>query len=105
MPFPVAGGASAVYEAVSKATASINAGPSASPKGGLSFADILENVAREGESSLRGAERGSFASAADAIDASDLVATLSDAEQKLRAIVAVRDRLVSALQEIFRMPI
>lgn len=106
MPFPVSGGASAIYEAVNKATASI--GPDSAPKasdGAPSFADMLGKMTSESEASLHVAERSAFASASDNIDIADLVTTLNDAEGKLRTIVTVRDRLVSSLQEIFRMPV
>ena len=70
-----------------------------------SFADMLGDVVSDASISLKGAERASFASAVDNLDVVDLAAALSKAEGKLRTIVTVRDRLVSSLQEIFRMPI
>jgi flagellar hook-basal body complex protein FliE len=71
----------------------------------LSFASLVRDSAAQAETSLTAAEGAAFASVRDNIDVTDVVSALNEAELRLKTIISVRDRLVSSLQEIFRMPI
>lgn len=55
------------------------------------------------------AQKTSEAVSADAVigkaDLTDVISALNEAESTLQMVVAVRDRLISAYQEIMRMPI
>jgi len=69
------------------------------------FAQLLQgamgNVAEAG----RGAEQASMSAAAGKSDLVDVVTAVTESEAALETLVAVRDRVIAAYEEIMRMPI
>lgn len=72
---------------------------------GVSFSDFLEDKARESIDTMREGEKLSGQAVTGEADLTDVVEAVTAAELTLETVVAMRDRLVSAFQEIMRMPI
>lgn len=72
---------------------------------GVSFSDFLEDKARESIETLREGEKMSGKAVTGEADITDVVEAVTAAELTLETVVAMRDRMVSAFQEILRMPI
>jgi len=53
----------------------------------------------------RAAEKATAAAIAGEADVTDVVMAVTNAETTLQTVVAVRDRVMAAYQEILRMPI
>ncbi len=72
---------------------------------GEAFADMVKSaLSSTVEASASGEAMAAQAVAGDA-NISDVVAAVTNAELTLETVVAVRDRVVQAYQEILRMPI
>ena len=71
---------------------------------GKPFADILRESVDAVTQSGRAAEQVSLQALAGEADMSDVVTAVSNAEIALQTLVAVRDRVVQAYQDIIRMP-
>lgn len=72
---------------------------------GISFSDFLRDKAQESVEVLRTSEQTSAKAVTGEADVVDVVQAVNAAEMTLNTVVAVRDRLISAYQEIMRMPI
>lgn len=72
---------------------------------GASFGDILRAGIQNSIDSIKGGEKASAAAITGKADMNDVVQAITKAELTLQTVVAVRDRMVSAYQEILRMPI
>ncbi len=72
---------------------------------GPGFSDVLKQVANEAVDTTREAEKQSLAAAAGKTDLNQVVNAVTAAEMTVQTVTAVRDRVVSAYQEILRMPI
>ena len=70
-----------------------------------SFGDLLESGVRDAINTQKAAETASAQAVTGEAELTDVVAAITNAEVTLDTVVAVRDRLVSAMQEILRMPI
>lgn len=70
-----------------------------------SFGDVLEETAREAVGTLRKSEDLSALAAIGKADLTDVVQAVTNAEVTLQTVTTVRDRVVSAYQEILKMPI
>ncbi|HLB07365.1 MAG TPA: flagellar hook-basal body complex protein FliE [Alphaproteobacteria bacterium] len=82
------------------------AAPSAAPseaKAGFS-ALVKDAVAAAAEASA-GAEAASLHALANPVDVTQVVLAVSNAEVALQTVVAVRDRVIAAYQDILKMPI
>lgn len=79
-------------------------GPSAIPQGG-GFGDILKSAMTGAVQASHHAERQMAAQVAGKAELIDVVTAISAAEQSLETVMAVRDQVISAYQEIMRMPI
>lgn len=73
--------------------------------GGVSFADILKNNIEDSVKTLKTGEDLSAQAVTGKADLTDVVQAVNSAEITLQTVVAVRDRMISAYQEIMRMPI
>ena len=73
--------------------------------GGGSFASLLKEAAQDTLGALRQAEQMSAKAAAKEADLLQVVTAVNNAEVQLQTVVAVRDRVISAYQDILRMPI
>jgi flagellar hook-basal body complex protein FliE len=70
-----------------------------------SFAELLQNAEQEAKGTLQHNEAVGLQSLTKEAGLTDVVTAVSSAEVTLRTVVAVRDRLVSAYQEVMKMPI
>ncbi len=73
--------------------------------GGSAFGDILKGVMNEAVQSSRHAEQQITAGVQGKADLVDVVTAISSAETSLETVVAVRDQVISAYQEVMRMQI
>ena len=72
---------------------------------GGSFADVLKGVMTDAVASTRAAETQMAAGVQGKADLVNVVTAISSAEASLETMMAVRDQVISAYQEIMRMPI
>ena len=72
---------------------------------GGSFASLMKDTARETVGNLRQAEQMSMKAAAKEADLLEVVNAVTNAEVSLQTVVAVRDKVIGAYQDILRMPI
>jgi len=70
-----------------------------------SFGDLLAQTASDAVDASRASEAISIQAASGKVDLQDVVEAVNAAEISLQTVVSVRDRVISAYQEIMRMPI
>jgi flagellar hook-basal body complex protein FliE len=73
--------------------------------GGGGFGDLLAKTLEDTVKSTKAGEAAMAGSAAGKGDLVDVVTAVANAETTLETVVALRDRVISAYQEIMRMPI
>jgi flagellar hook-basal body complex protein FliE len=73
-------------------------------QGGPSFAELLKDTAQGAIDTGKAGEQQSIAAVAQQAELADIITAVSNAEVTLQTVVAVRDRVISAYQEIMRMP-
>ena len=96
--------AAAAYKSAARAV--LPSGPAGAAEGGPTFGSLVENAAKEALSTAKGAEvLGTRAAAGANVELTDVVTAVSNAEVTLQTVVAVRDKVISAYQDIMRMPI
>ena len=81
------------------------AGGGAAGAPGQSFQEMLSGVMNETVQQSRAAETQMVAGVQGKADLVDVVTSISSAQQSLETVMAVRDQVISAYQEIMRMPI
>ena len=84
---------------------SANAAPSIGLNQAGGFADLLQNVMTQTTQQTRAAETQMAQSVQGQGNLIDVVTAISSAEASLETVMAVRDQVISAYQEIMRMPI
>ncbi len=72
---------------------------------GSSFAGMVTDSLKSAAQTGRQAEELSLKQISGEADLKDVVTAVANAEQTLSTVVAVRDKVLSAYQEILRMPI
>ncbi len=72
--------------------------------GRLNFSELVKNGLQGASDTLYNADAMKMEAMTGKVDLSDLVTAVSDAELTLNTVVAVRDRVISAYQDIIRMP-
>jgi flagellar hook-basal body complex protein FliE len=72
---------------------------------GQTFADMLGDVAKDAKAGGLAAEKLSIQAVAGKADINDVVTAVANAEVTLQTVVAVRDKVIAAYQDILRMPI
>ena len=72
---------------------------------GGSFGQLLSGVLNDAVNSGRAAEAKTASVAQGKGDLVDVVTAVNSAEMSLETVVAIRDRVISAYQDIMRMPI
>lgn len=73
--------------------------------GGVDFMGLVKTAAEESIETMKSGESASADALTGDIGLPELVQAVSAAELTLQTTVAVRDRMISAYQEIMRMPI
>ena len=71
----------------------------------VDFAGLVQQAIREAGQTSRVAEQQAMTVAAGQGDIVDVVTAIAAAETQLETVIAVRDQVISAYQEILRMPI
>jgi flagellar hook-basal body complex protein FliE len=90
------------YQNAANAT---NGAGAAGGAGEMDFGALVREAVRQASESATVAEQQSLAVAAGQADIVDVVTAIAAAETQLQTVVAVRDQVISAYQEILRMPI
>jgi flagellar hook-basal body complex protein FliE len=80
-------------------------GMAAREEGGGGFGDLLKEAVGGAVDSLKQSEAASLKAVSGKADIGEVVTAVSNAELTLQTVTAVRDRVISAYQEILRMPI
>lgn len=73
--------------------------------GGAGFGEMLTEALQSTVDAQKTAEATSVKAVNGKADVTDVVTAVTNAEVALDTVVAVRDRVISAYQEIMRMPI
>ncbi len=71
----------------------------------VDFGGLVQEAIRQAGQSANVAEQQSLQVAAGKADIVDVVTAIAAAETQLQTVIAVRDQVISAYQEILRMPI
>lgn len=71
----------------------------------VDFGALVQEAVREAGQSANVAEQQALAVAGGRADIVDVVTAIAAAETQLQTVIAVRDQVISAYQEILRMPI
>lgn len=79
-----------------------SSGPSAADSG---FGALVETLAQKTGDAVANAERVSAQAVAGTADMVDVVTAISNAEMVMESVTTVRDKVISAYQEIMRMPL
>src|ERR1700751_5656318 len=97
--------AAKAYANVQKAAGLGAGGETAPVGGGLGFGDILKSAMSDVVTSSRNAETQMVNQVQGKAELVDVATAISSAETSLQTVMAVRDQVTSAYQEIMRMPI
>ena len=73
--------------------------------GGVNFADMVKNAMNDTVHQSKVAETKMMAGAQGKADLVDVVTAVSSAQASLETVMAVRDQVISAYQEVMRMQI
>ena len=73
--------------------------------GGANFADLLKQASGDAVGALKEGEAQTMQAVAGKADLTAVTAAVNNAEIALQAVIAVRDRVISAYQDISKMPI
>lgn len=93
-----------------RAYAAVQGGPeptatAAAPASGPGFSELLSNAMGEAVQASRAAESQMTAQVQGRGELIDVVTAVANAEASLETVMAVRDQVIQAYQEIMRMPI
>ena len=72
---------------------------------GKSFGEVMRTTTSNAMDTIREGEKVAAQAVVGDADLTDVIQAINDAEMTLQTVVAVRDRMISAYQEIMRMPI
>jgi flagellar hook-basal body complex protein FliE len=103
MPTPTV--AANAYSALAKLAPTSSAGGGASKPGGTSFGSLLESMLSNFAQKGHDVDAKTVALAAGKADLVDVVTAVSESEVAVETLVSVRDKVISAYEEIMRMPI
>jgi flagellar hook-basal body complex protein FliE len=81
------------------------AGPGLAARDGGSFADLLKQAGGDAMGALKQGEAQSLQAVTGKADITAVTAAVNSAELALQAVVAVRDKVIAAYQDISKMPI
>ncbi|CAA7624478.1 Flagellar hook-basal body complex protein FliE 1 [Candidatus Terasakiella magnetica] len=91
------------FGAISKAAS--GGGAAEGAETGTDFASVLKDAAKMAVGTVKGAETASMAAISGKADIREVVAAVANAELTLETVVNVRDKVITAYNEILRMPI
>lgn len=93
------------YQAAVRAAQDTVKGQDAKETAGIDFGGLVTEAVQNTGAALNNAEQMTAAAAVGDADLVDVVTAVSAAELSLETVVAVRDEVVRAYQEILKMPI
>ncbi len=94
------------YNAIGRmATDPVNLTPEEQAVQGPSFSELIQQLATSSKDNVYKAEATSTAALTGKAGLNDLVQAVANAELTVQTVVAIRDRVISAYQDIIRMPI
>lgn len=102
---PVANLASAVGAYVNAGRMAAQGSAEAPAGAGATFGDMLKRAADNIVDTLAKGEQASMSAATGKADLTAVTEAVNNAEIAVQTVVAIRDRVVSAYQDIMRMPI
>jgi len=106
MPITSIGNAIAAYNATARAArGETELQPQAGETGGLDFAQMLRDGAKQAIEAGKKSELLSEQALAGKADVRDVVAAVNNAALTLQTVVAVRDKVVAAYNQSLQMPI
>lgn len=105
MDVKLSNAAEAYAKAVQQAENTPIGGAPSTDAAGKSFADYVTDAAQDVGAVVQRAEQVSLQATTGKADVIDVVSAINNAEMALESVVAVRDRVVEAYQQIIRMPI
>jgi flagellar hook-basal body complex protein FliE len=91
--------------AAAQGTGGATAGAAVAEAGGPDFSQLVQNVMGDMTQATRAAETQMTQTVQGQGSMIDVVTAVSAAEASLETVIAVRDQVISAYQEIMRMPI
>jgi flagellar hook-basal body complex protein FliE len=91
--------------AAAQGTGGATAGAAVAEAGGPDFSQLVQNVMGDMTQATRAAETQMTQAVQGQGSIIDVVTAVSAAEASLETVIAVRDQVISAYQEIMRMPI
>ena len=100
--------ANAAYQAASRVgtgAAAESTAQAAAGSGGASFSDALASAMKDAVGTMHAGEVAATQGAAGQGDVVQVVNAVTTAELTLETVVAIRDRVISAYQDIMKMPI
>jgi flagellar hook-basal body complex protein FliE len=97
--------AAAKAYAATQQSAGAPSAAAAGSAGGPSFSDILKSTMSDAVKASKHAESQMAAQVQGKADLVDVVTAVSSAESSLETVMAIRDQVINAYQEIMRMPI
>ncbi|HUK08651.1 MAG TPA: flagellar hook-basal body complex protein FliE [Stellaceae bacterium] len=92
------------YASAGRALASPGLNPRDGTAEGDGFGDLLRQATGAAVDSLKQGEQASLSGVAGKSSITDVATALANAETTLQTVVAVRDRVISAYQDIIKMP-
>jgi flagellar hook-basal body complex protein FliE len=98
----IAAGAYAATQSLLGTSSKPTAGSAAT---GADFSSLIQSAVSGVAQSGKAAEAQAIAAAAGKADIVDVVTAVAESEAALETLVAVRDRVIAAYEEIMRMPI
>ncbi|WP_119678219.1 flagellar hook-basal body complex protein FliE [Indioceanicola profundi] len=101
MAIPFSNAAAAYANAASRA---VKPGGGSEAADGPSFGEMLRSATEQAVEVMHTGEQKSLEGAIGKADLTDVVNAVTNAETTMQAVVSVRDRVISAYQEILRMP-
>ena len=93
------------YANIARLTSGAAAAPSTAPAGATDFGAMLKDAMSAVESMGHKSDTQSRALATGKANMIDVVTAVSETEVAIDAVVAVRDRVIAAYQDIMKMPI
>ena len=104
MADPIASAAAAAYSSASKIAGTGLAARDGAQDGG-GFGDLVRKAAESAVDTLKQGEQASLNGVMGKADIAQVAAAVANADATLQTIVAVRDRVISAYQDIIKMTI
>ena len=90
------------YTSAAEALSQARAAPKASES---AFADLITGALKDAGAAVSRGEAVSMQAIANQADLNEVVAAVTDAEIALQAVIAVRDRVIQAYNDVIKMPI